>query len=566
VLEPRRVVARGEVAPGVSAARFLACQRAGHGDLGEVDQVLELQRMEQVRVVDVGLVGDRCLTGPGGTVVVGGRAGPPGRWEAESGTVDARRSQGPIGRLAGWRGRRRARAESDRWAREIERRVRAVAASGPRKVLVLSHMGLRQAVSGRPDALPVDPNLGVVVDRLRSMDRLAAIVGLGLDQRAAADRATLETDPLLLPASLLYTRWRDPGVEPEPALTGLAEWPESDRGRPLEVEGIDLGRALSEAIRSAASSEIPGALRQSSRIQRAISELRPGAILMTHEGIRTTWLVAAQRAGIPTFAVQHGILYPRHPGYSGERQAGRVLPTRTFVYGPFERDTLVEYCGYLPEEVIVSGSPRLDLDRAAVGHGDADDPVREADREAVRRDLGVAQPDRMLVVSTTFLPIVRDFHLVSMLARVIGGPLPGVHVVFKQHPGERDEGPYRRLLVGLARAGGYDPPSVTVVRDIDLYRVLRAADAHLGLQSTVLTDAVVVGVPNLIAVGQAAPDLLGYAAAGVARPVRDVADVRAALASPVVADARTRRAFLERHFRPGDAGDRITAELVGWLA
>ena len=55
--------------------------------------------------------------------------------------------------------------------------------------------------------------------------------------------------------------------------------------------------------------------------------------------------------------------------------------------------------------------------------------------------------------------------------------------------------------------------------DIDLYRLLRAADAHLGMHSTVLTDAVVVGTPNLIATVDAYTDILGYIPAGVARPV-----------------------------------------------
>ena len=97
----------------------------------------------------------------------------------------------------------------------------------------------------------------------------------------------------------------------------------------------------------------------------------------------------------------------------------------------------------------------------------------------------------MLVVSTVNLPFVRRSHcLTHMLESCLGGPLPGIHVVIKQHPGEGDEGPYRELLHGLAQAGGYAPPPISIAPEIDLYRLLRAADAHLGLHSTVLTDAV----------------------------------------------------------------------------
>jgi hypothetical protein len=163
----------------------------------------------------------------------------------------------------------------------------------------------------------------------------------------------------------------------------------------------------------------------------------------------------------------------------------------------------------------------------------------------------------MLVVSTVNLEFVRRSHLVHMIERVLGGPLPGIHVVFKQHPGERDDGPYRALLTGLARAGGYRPPPMTVVRDIDLYRLLRSADAHLGLHSTVLTDAVAAGTPNLIAIVEGHADLIGYVSAGVARPVSDVEGVRAAMSEPTLPDSAARRAFLDDQFRPGDASARI---------
>lgn len=172
----------------------------------------------------------------------------------------------------------------------------------------------------------------------------------------------------------------------------------------------------------------------------------------------------------------------------------------------------------------------------------------------------------MLVVSTAHAPIVRRFHLVDMIEKTLGGPLPGIHVVFKQHPAEVDEGPYRALLTGLASAGGYEPPTVSVVRDTDLYRLLRACDAHLGFHSTVLTDAVIVGVPNLVAIVQSFGDLLGYVAAGVARPVGSVEELREAIRNPAKADPAARRAFLEDHFLPGDAGARIVARIQTALA
>ena len=195
-----------------------------------------------------------------------------------------------------------------------------------------------------------------------------------------------------------------------------------------------------------------------------------------------------------------------------------MLASRTFVYGEYERDVLLRYGAYMDDEVSVSGSPRLDLDQAigpAAAPG-ADD--RAADRDLVRQEIGVAAGDRLLVVSTTNGPLVRRFYFADILGRLFDGPMPSVHVVFKQHPGEADEGPYRQVIEGLAAVGGWEPPPMTLVRDIDLYRLLRAADAHLGFDSTVLTEAVLTGTPNLISAGQRFGDILGYVEAEVPFP------------------------------------------------
>jgi hypothetical protein len=286
-----------------------------------------------------------------------------------------------------------------------------------------------------------------------------------------------------------------------------------------------------------------------------MGDVRPVAMFLDHEGIRTPWLVAARRTGVPIVAVQHGLIYERHAVYSNAGGTGRLLPDITFTFGRYERDVLLEHGGYAPEQVEVSGSPRLDLD----GAGRGDDPG------AVRAALGVSPGAALLVVSTAHTTIFRRFYLAHMIDRLLGGPLPGVHVVFKQHPGERDEGPYRALLAGMARAGGYEPPPISVVRDTDLYALLRAADAHLGLHSTVLTDAVATGTPNLISSVQAYGDLLGYVDAGVAHPARDVDELRAALSDPRPPEPAARRAFLEAHFQAGDASGRI-ADAIAAIA
>ncbi len=501
---------------------------------------------------------------PGIRIVVGERS--PGTNDRPGNRADER---DPVGRLRPWarplrrvRGILQGRRATDRELREaiLDRRVRALVSADPR-ILVLSHSGIHEPV-GAAGSPRVDPILGPVVNRLTELGPPPVVLGLGQDHREDADWASIESQANLLPQSLLRTRWSDPAGEHLAAerADAVATALDGADSAALRIGDIDLAPPLLAEVRRFALSGLRVALQQRVRAERLLAELRPVAMLLTHEGIRTPWLAAAGRLGVPVFAVQHGMLYPSHPGYQHDRHPMRLLPARTFVYGAYERQVLLDHGGYRPEEVEVVGSPRVPSEP-----DDRDLGAGSGNRAAVRKELDIDEGDRMLVVSTAPTPLARRFYLAEMLDRTLGGPLPGVHIVFKQHPGESDDGPYRALLVGLAEAGGYEPPAMTVTRDVDLFRLLRAADAHLGLHSTVLTDAVVVGTPNLIATTQAYGDILGYVRAGVARPVRDVGDVVDALANPRPIDPAARRAFLDDHFRTGDAAGRIADAIAGTL-
>ena len=326
---------------------------------------------------------------------------------------------------------------------------------------------------------------------------------------------------------------------------------------PLVVAGVDFGPLLARHVATQARNLLPRKRRAVERIRALIRQLHPAGILLADEYHRQDWLIAAAAEGVPVGAVQHGILYPAHNGYiHASRPPTLRLPDRTYVFGRWERDVLLRDSVFRPDEVVVGGSPRLDLVRPGA-----------VDRDAVRAALGIAPGDRMVVVSGTHGPMQRRFHVPVALSMLVDRPLPGIHLVVKQHPGERDEGPYRAVIERAAAARGQAPPPVTLVQSIDLYQLLAAADAHIGIYSTVLTEAVMTATPNLMFAALATADLLGYVAAGVAIPVRSGGDVLAALAAaeadPV--DDATRQAFLDLHFEPGSASERIAGDLVAWL-
>ena len=452
--------------------------------------------------------------------------------------------------------------------------VEALAAEPESRLLVV-HEHARQRVDTPDGPRSMNPYLDPIVDRLRGTT-LEPIV---LDIRARAgkdsdwERIGSGRELRLLPADGLAFAVPappdpaprsssppppPPPAEPAPAIDPvLAAWRDG-LNCPVEAFGIDLGPLLAAEVVATASRFLPGMTASIDRIQRFLERVRPAGVVLADEYHRQDWMAAARSAGIPVAAVQHGMIYPRHNGYIHAARPDTLrLPQRTFVFGRWERDLLRTASVYRDDEVVVGGSPRLDL-------------VRPEAHEAasLRRELGVADGERLVVVSGTWGGIYRRFHYPIALAALVDRPLPGVHIVVKLHPGEPDEGPYRRIIEGAAAARGFDPPRITTVQSIDLYRLLAAADAHLGIHSTVLTEAVVTRTPNLLADGLAGADLLGYVAAGVAVPVRDGGDLLAALGAAASGALREgdAAAFTAAHFEPGVASERIAGELTAWLA
>ncbi len=434
-------------------------------------------------------------------------------------------------------------------------------------LVVLEHAAQRVETPDGPRWM--NAYLGPIVDRLRgtALAPIEVEIRTRLDDDAAWDRLTAPGSERTLPADVI---WSMPSGGDAAGRTGRAEAAaaaiESDAA-PLVAFGVDLGPVLGARVAELTRASFAGQIRNVGRLRSLLARLRPTAVLLADEYHRQEWLTAARLEGIPTVAVQHGMIYRWHTGYMhADRPPLLRLADRTYVFGDWERRMLTDLSVYRRDEVRVSGSPRLDLLTPA--SSDEDGPAREEDRASVRAELDIAPADRLVVISGTWGPIYRRFHYPIALAALVDRPLPGVHLVVKLHPGEPDEGPYRAVIEGAARSRGFAPPPVTIVQAVDLYRLLRAADAHVGVQSTVLTEAVATGTLNLLADTVAAADLLGYVEAGVAIPIRDGGDLLVALdeGPGAIGSPEARQAFLDDHFRPGSASKRIAEDLLAWPA
>lgn len=480
---------------------------------------------------------------------------PPGETHGSTALSLAERVQWRLGRHPRLRRKRELEARDA----VLDARLASIAAGPSPRVIVLSNPTVHQVVSIGGQSRRRDAFLGSTIDRLRETGIAPIVVHLGARRSDDARWEDIRSDASVLPGWVATSHAPDP--DDDRTAAGVAHDIEGAlaeiRPVPLSLERVDVGAKVLELLRHYAATGLPRQIVVARRAARLIRTLEVDGMVLINEYGVPEWIAAARHAGVPSVAVQHGVIVPAHVGYRHRRADGLPIPDLTCVFGEYEARVLREHGGYRSEQVTVTGAPRLDRQGGDPGADERTPDERERERQAVRATLGVAEGDRLLVISTTNETVHRTFYWPHALGRLLDGPLPRTHLVFKLHPVEADDGLYRRLVEGLARAGGWTPPPITVVSSIDLLSLLRAADAHLGLYSTVLTDAVAVGATNLIAATQARTDLVGYVDAGVARPVRTAAELRAALDHPQPADPGRRSAFLLDHFRPGDATGRI---------
>ena len=447
------------------------------------------------------------------------------------------------------RGRYRRR-QLERRRVEVERRFERLRGQ-PGALLVLTEH-IRQRVQTDKGAMRINAYIDPILDRL--VGTTLRPFEVQLDATTTDDQRWNDLRRRRHAGSkdVLKARYRLPDDRAEAADRAMPIVQAVEGARePFRVDGVDLGPMFrAEVLRLAR--HIPRRLSDIAWIRRFLHDARPTGILMTNEYSRIEWVVAAHAEGVLVASVQHGIIHPWHLGYvysSAPRNAPFV--DRLYVFGAWERRLVTASPGK-PDSIVVSGSPRLDIVQVATA----------SIRASVRGEIGVREDERMVVVSTSWADLARRVDLPVAIGRLVDRPLPGVHFVFKLHPSEEDEGPYRQIVERVAHSLGIEPPRVSIVQHVDLYRLLAAADAHIGLYSTVLTEAVVVGTRNLLM----ARDLLGYVEAGVATRIANGGDLLHALDDPsTVASESDRRQFLADHFRGGSASTRIREDLLSWL-
>ena len=254
----------------------------------------------------------------------------------------------------------------------------------------------------------------------------------------------------------------------------------SHRGVPFaDLAGPDLAGTL--------LLQLPWAVRSYEEMAAVVKGVRPAAVCLYAEssGWGRAAVAACRAAGVPTVAVQHGIVYPKYYSYRrGPGEEGCPRPDRTAVFGESARRQLVEMGGYDPGSLVVTGSPKFDELLAAAGR---------RDRRALRSRLGVDDGRALVVVASRYRAI-RSTHAAigpafPSLVRTLE-TLDGVVALVKPHPAE-PAAAYGADLGGSGRVRLADPA-------LGLLDLLHAADALVTVESLSAVEALVLGRPVLI--------------------------------------------------------------------
>ncbi len=152
--------------------------------------------------------------------------------------------------------------------------------------------------------------------------------------------------------------------------------------RVLSHRGVPLGPEAMSSFRDAFLRQFPWTVRSFLEVETVLLREKPDVLVLYAEssGLGRRRRRRGRAHGIPSVAVQHGIMYPQY--YSHEHAPDELerdpvpIPTRTAVFGELAKELLVRRGSYPEEGIVVTGSPKFDaLVRGASSYDPSANPA-----------------------------------------------------------------------------------------------------------------------------------------------------------------------------------------------
>ncbi len=318
-------------------------------------------------------------------------------------------------------------------------------------------------------------------------------------------------------------------------------------------KGIDINRIMEKRLKSFITRGIPFRIGFIELFKSILKTERPDVIVLSDEnGSGRPLVTAARILGVPTVGFQHGTIHEKNIVCIYPEDVDREtipLCDKTGVFGDFYKDILTKKSIYKEIEVEVAGQSRLDfLAEKNFGGGG-----RSATLPTLPRDKKI-----MLFTSQPGFGQGAAPLLIEGLSK-LGDEY---FLVIKLHPGEPEEysaRPYEEA------AEKYNVRNFKVVKQVDLYELLALCKLHISVCSSVSSEAVVFGKPNLIIDIPGSIDTGRWVEQGVAMNISEFADLKEAVET-ILGDKkikeklkRAREDYIQRHYYrlDGKATERI---------
>ena len=256
-------------------------------------------------------------------------------------------------------------------------------------------------------------------------------------------------------------------------------------------------------------------------VKRAIESTNPKAIVIICEYCMfgRASVIAGKTKGVPTLAIQHGIITPTHPGciFNEEDKDKIILPDITCVYGQYHYDLLTKGSIYEPDQVIVTGQPRYDI---------LYNVDKTYSKKRFLEKYGI-NPEHKIVLWTTQSHGMSDEenaeNLVAMFKAIQN--LKNTTLILKQHPGERkkDTKQIKQYL------NAYKINALLMDKKSNTYEQIFVCDLMINKNSTTAVEAVALNKPVIVLNLGGAPDVVDYVEMGVASGVYRGEDLKPAM-------------------------------------
>ena len=262
----------------------------------------------------------------------------------------------------------------------------------------------------------------------------------------------------------------------------------------LSHHGVKLGSEAYACFHEMFLRQLPWAIRAYHEILTAMeSEKAKGLVLYAESsGLGRAAIMAARTLKVPSFAIQHGIMYPHYyshehaPFELDQEEEGEAvpIPTKTAVFGNMAKDLLVKRGSYDPKRIVVTGSSKFDeLVLAATDY----------DREKIRNTLLIPPGHRFLVLATRWSAVESVFsELIEAVQR-----FPNVWLLIKPHQAESPNS-YTVALEKLSAEFAHFERIRVVSGSDDLLELLFASDGLVTVDSLASSEALVLGRPVLV--------------------------------------------------------------------